>query len=245
MSPFVQLGRFQHFFVQIAQYECKQRPSLSLSEPFLGSGSLECYSIAGLLICFRTDRVIGAVPHQEADIRRFAAQSAAPQVLVKVKKIPATGIISSKTAAMPKLFGECQQRPAFRSTGSTYLLEVSLVCLWPIFATLKDDKRNCANDGDEIEGQVHEVPYDRARGELCERFAHNFSKSRDSVACSARLDLTLFGNKLGVPSNVSIRLSSIKIAFESTVVNVLLSLRTSRAVLKAARGPEVKKSTAS
>ncbi|KAI7456572.1 hypothetical protein KC368_g41 [Hortaea werneckii] len=50
---------------------------------------------------------------------------------------------------------------------------------------------------------------------------------------------------IAVPSNVSIRLSSIKRAFESTVVNVLLSLRTSRAVLKAARGPEVKKRTAS
>ncbi|KAI7508548.1 hypothetical protein KC364_g36 [Hortaea werneckii] len=209
---------------------------------------------------------LGAVP---AACSSFAAQSAAPQVLVKVKKIPATGIISSKTAAMPKLVGECQQKTASGSSrvnspgvctlplfhmllplllAHTLELEVSLMCLWAIFATLKDDKRNRANDRDEIERQVHEVPYDRARGELGKGLAHQASKSCNSVACAARLDLTLFGNKLGmtctVPSNVSIRLSSIKRAFESTVVNVLLSLRTSRAVLKAARGPEVKNRTA-
>lgn len=72
------------------------------------------------------------------------------------------------------------------------------MCLWSIFATLKDDKRNRANDWDEVERQVHEVPYDRGRGKLGERLAHKASKSSDSVACSARLDLTLFGHKLGV-----------------------------------------------
>lgn len=51
-------------------------------------------------------------------------------------------------------------------------LEVSLVRLWSIFATLKDDKRNGANHGYEVERQVHEVPYDCARRELGEGLAH-------------------------------------------------------------------------
>ncbi|KAI6951449.1 hypothetical protein KC348_g10 [Hortaea werneckii] len=79
---------------------------------------------------------------------------------------------------MPKLVDQCQQRSAPSGFGATHLLEVSLVRLWSIFATLKDDKRNGANHGYEVERQA--------------------SKSSDSVACSARLDLTLFGNKFGV-----------------------------------------------
>lgn len=47
-----------------------------------------------------------------------------------------------------------------------------------------------------------------------------------------------------VPSKVSVKLSWMSRAFESTIVKVLLSLRTSRTVLSAASGPLVKTSIA-
>ena len=114
-------------------------------------------------------------------LSRSAAHRAAPQVLVKAKKMPAIGTISRRVAGIPKLSSVLvkfkQKRlqsisPGVRSlllldmflllrTTHALELEVAGVRLGSVLLALEDDKGNRSKDRDEVERQVHNIPNNR------------------------------------------------------------------------------------
>lgn len=138
-----------------------------------------------------------------------AAQRAAPTVFVKVKKIPATGISSRRTAGMPKLAfvrAATNQHLVYSpSICSLALLDELLLLLllhllelevpsmrgWAELASLKHDKNERANNRDGSDGQVHEIPDDGLGSELCKGGADKLAQLCDGVA--SRFDLAFFG----------------------------------------------------
>lgn len=123
------------------------------------------------------------------------AQRAAPTVLVKEKKMPATGTISRRTAGTPKLphiskvIQSAHQKDLPRVCGFSPGDEVLLLAVVHLlelevagmrhgsdFASLQDDEEDCSDNRDEVEWEVHKVANYGLRCEAGERLADDLAQ---------------------------------------------------------------------